>query len=791
MGNGNKSSSSVAKKKSAKGTSMGEPSGVKDILQTSLEDVKNVGRQGGDGESLPHTPPNEPVHLLVQAKESSERSPFVIHFRIDALALVLFIISLATRLYRLDQPQNVVFDEMHYGKYASMYLRKTFFFDANPPLGKLLIALAGQIVGFDGGTFGFEKIGAPYPEDVPYVIFRLVPAIFGALLTPTVFLILCHLKVTAYAGYLASFMIVFDTAFLTQSRFVLLESMMIFFSLMAVLSTLKIRHYYEQPFGWGWWSWLVIAGINIGLAFCIKYLAFYSCALCVAILARDFWTRRLGKKSVSNMGILVEMAVEVALLVIIPLSIYLAVFYVHLSILTKAGNHDSLMTSAFQASLEGGLSSIVRGQPSAVAHGSQITLRHTHGRTCWMHSHEHVYPIRYPDGRGSSHQQQISCYGYKDVNNWWIVKRPDREDLKVYEPVDVIKDGDVIQLVHGMTHRALNSHDVAAPMSPHNQEVTCYIDYNISMSSENLWRVDVINDDGNEDSVWQSIGSQVRLIHVSTGQALKYSGKVYPDWGFHQNEMVCDKQIVQLDTIWNVEEHRYTKDDENKNSIERELFGAELIPEAPTDLSFMEKFLELQIKMLITNQENVQNHNYASDPTEWPFMTRGIAYYISKASNAQVHLLGNLIIWYSCTAGVAAYSTLLVFYLLRRRRQCYDISEETWEQFVNTGEILLGGYLFHYVPFFFYDRTLFLHHYLPAYIYKIMLTAFIASHIQTVLTSKILRFLSASLFLLWMGAVIQYFHEFSSLSYGLYPLNAEEVKSLKWKDTWDLIIHKS
>ena len=59
--------------------------------------------------------------------------------------------------------------------------------------------------------------------------------------------------------------------------------------------------------------------------------------------------------------------------------------------------------------------------------------------------------------------------------------------------MDVIKDGDVIQLVHGMTHRALNSHDVAAPMSPHNQEVTCYIDYNISMSSENLWRVDVVN----------------------------------------------------------------------------------------------------------------------------------------------------------------------------------------------------------------------------------------------------------------------------------------------------------
>ena len=137
----------------------------------------------------------------------------------------------------------------------------------------------------------------------------------------------------------------------------------------------------------------------------------------------------------------------------------------------------------------------------------------------------------------------------------YLICDPDKEDLKVIEPLDMIKNGDVIQLVHGMTHRALNSHDVAAAMSPQNQEVTCYIDYNISMSAENLWRVDITNQDEN-DNVWHSIGSQVRLIHVNSEQALRYSGKVYADWGFHQNEVVCDKQIAQLDTIWNVEEHR-------------------------------------------------------------------------------------------------------------------------------------------------------------------------------------------------------------------------------------------
>ena len=68
-----------------------------------------------------------------------------------------------------------------------------------------------------------------------------------------------------------------------------------------------------------------------------------------------------------------------------------------------------------------------------------------------------------------------------------------------------------------------------------------------------------------------------------------------------------------------------------------------MIPEAPTYLTFWEKFLELQIKMLITNQENVQNHNYASDPSEWPFLTRGIAYFISKESNVCITLIVSIL----------------------------------------------------------------------------------------------------------------------------------------------------
>lgn len=110
----------------------------------------------------------------------------------------------------------------------------------------------------------------------------------------------------------------------------------------------------------------------------------------------------------------------------------------------------------------------------------------------------------------------------------------------------------------GITSRALNSHDVAAPQSPQCQEVSCYIDYNVSMPAQNLWKVEILNKENNGDT-WQTIQSLVRLIHVDTNTALKFSGKQLPDWGFNQHEIVTDRIINQDDTVWNVEEHRYTK----------------------------------------------------------------------------------------------------------------------------------------------------------------------------------------------------------------------------------------
>jgi len=62
--------------------------------------------------------------------------------------------------------------------------------DVHPPLAKLLLTLAGWLAGFDG-EFDFKDIGKDYLEPgVPYVAMRLLPALCGILLAPTMFLTL-------------------------------------------------------------------------------------------------------------------------------------------------------------------------------------------------------------------------------------------------------------------------------------------------------------------------------------------------------------------------------------------------------------------------------------------------------------------------------------------------------------------------------------------------------------------------------------------------------------------------
>uniref|UniRef100_A0A665W790 Protein O-mannosyl-transferase 1 n=1 Tax=Echeneis naucrates TaxID=173247 RepID=A0A665W790_ECHNA len=708
--------------------------------------------------------------------------PLVVTAQVDLVLVLVSLLAFWTRLSRLSYPNAVVFDEVYYGQFVSLYMKRVFFIDdSGPPLGHMILAFGAYLGGFDG-NFLWNRIGADYPSSVSVWSLRLLPALCGSLCVPLVYLLTLELNFSHLAALGAALLLLLENSLIVQSRFMLLESVLIFFVLLAFLSYLRFHN--APNSSWSRFSWLLLSGASCAAAVGVKYMGVFSYLLLLGVASLHTWNL-IGDHT---LNVCVQCVCRFMCLVVVPVLLYVFWFYIHLGLLSHSGPHDQLMSSAFQASLQGGLSRITQGQPLEVAYGSQVTLRSSASQPipCWLHSHRANYPVRYENGRGSSHQQQVTCYPFKDVNNWWIIKDPGKQKLVVGSPPQPVRHGDVIQLVHGMTSRFLNSHDVAAPMSPHAQEVSGYIDFNVSMAAQNLWRVHISNREAESD-VWKTILSEVRLVHVNTSAVLKLSGVSLPDWGFRQLEVVAEKLFKGHSSVlgWTVEEHRYGTSQEQKER-EAELHSPTHI-DIDRKMSFWAKFLELQWKMLTVKQEDSE-HKYSSSPLEWITMETNIAYWLHSSTNAQIHLIGNPVSWGVANLSLLAYQLLAAVYLVRRRRGIKDLPDAVWCRFSCLGCVCVGGWVVNFVPFLLMEKTLFLYHYLPALCYLYVLSPALLEHAHTHLLSSAIQrqalgvCVSAVLLTVFLS-----YRNFCPLTYGSPELSANQLQGLRWRETWDIL----
>ncbi|KAF4119890.1 dolichyl-phosphate-mannose-protein mannosyltransferase [Geosmithia morbida] len=705
------------------------------------------------------------------------------------IAFFMTIVAVAVRIYKIYQPSSVVFDEVHFGGFATKYIKGRFFMDVHPPLAKMLFALTGWLAGFDG-NFDFKEIGKDYIEpNVPYVAMRMFPAICGALVAPIIYLTLKTVGCRSMTALMGSGLIIFENGLLTQARLILLDSPLVFATAFTALAFNAFTNQHElgpeKAFSLSWWFWLISTGIGLGITVSIKWVGFLTIAWVGLLTLVQLWVLLGDSKNVSMRCWFKHFMARAFALIGIPVTIYLGMFAIHFMCLVNPGDGDGFMSSEFQASLN---SKKMRDVPADVVMGSRVSIRHVNTQGGYLHSH----PLMYPTG---SKQQQITLYPHKDENNIWILEnqtQPLGIDGEPIEGIDAwdhlpgpeyVKDGSTLRLYHINTHRRLHSHDHRPPVTEVDwqNEVSAYGYEGFPGDANDYFRVEIVGQRSKAGVARErvrTIETKFRLVHVMSGCVL-FSHKVkLPDWATGQQEVTCARGGSMPNSLWYVEynESPHLGEDSEKVNYEK--------------LGFWGKFWELQAVMQRTNAGLTETHTWDSRPHQWPLLRRGINFW--GRSHTQVYLMGNPVIWWSSFAAIATWVVFKAIAVLRWQRNYNDYSSVTFKRFdYEVGTSVLGWAL-HYFPFFLMERQLFLHHYFPALYFGIIalcqVVDFSTARIPGIGVREhpiINRVTTVSILALSIAAFIV----LSPLAYGS-PWTKAECNRVKLFPTWDFDCNK-
>ncbi|KAJ8519830.1 hypothetical protein ONZ45_g3254 [Pleurotus djamor] len=616
---------------------------------------------------------------------------------------VLTLAAFALRFYKINHPDQVVFDEVHFGKFTSYYLRREYYFDVHPPLAKMLFALAGWFVGFDG-NFLFENIGDSYTANhVPYVGLRALPAILGSLTVPVVYAIM---KESGYSTVVAAFsalLILFDNAHVTQSRLILLDATLIFFMSCTIYSYVRFKKLRYHEFTTDWWTWLIATGVFMACTWASKVNGILTVAAIGCAVLIDLWDILDHRKGHTMEHFAKHFFARAAGLIVVPLIVYLTTFYVHFTILNHSGSGDTFMSPAFQETLLGN-EMLLNSQE--IRYYDTVSIRHKDTKV-YLHSHPDRYPLKYEDGRISSQGQQVTGYGHNDTNNHWVIVPT--KALPETGRGRIVRHSDVIRLLHTNTQTYLLTHDVASPLMPTNQEFTTWSKDDNSRYNDTLFYMNLA--EGHDGQSLKSKSGHFRLVHGPTKVSMWTHGKPLPEWAFKQQEINGNKNPTEKSAIWYIDEVVASEGPGDFESTEEVV-----APKQPKSMFFLKKFAELQMLMMQHNAGLTASHPYASGPINWPFLISGISFWTESEPQKQIYLIGNLIGWWTCVIALSSYIGIIGADLLARRRDVYPLSDPVRNRLWNSCGFFLLIWFVHYAPFFLMNRQLFIHHYLPSHL---------------------------------------------------------------------------
>lgn len=686
-----------------------------------------------------------------------------------AMPLIFTALALFIRMYKIGANNRVIWDEAHFGKFGSYYLRHEFYHDVHPPLGKMLVGLSGYLAGYNG-SYDFTS-GEFYPEWVDFIKMRIFNAAFSALCVPLAYFTAKSIGFSLPTVWLFTSMVLFENSFTTLGKFILLDSMLLFFTVASFYCFVTYHSYRNKPFSRKWWKWLTLTGITLGCTISVKMVGLFIITVVGIYTVGELWTF-LADKKMSWGTYFFHWLARIVCLILVPSAVFMTCFKVHFDLLSHSGTGDANMPSLFQANLQG--TEVGEGPRDVALGSSRVAIKNQALGGSLLHSHIQTFPE-------GSNQQQVTCYGFKDGNNLWQLDRA--RGLPLYNEnetdIEYITDNTEYRLVHINTGRNLHTHPIPAPLSRHAWEVSGYGNSEIGDYKDN-WVIEIMDQRGPEDaSKIHPLTTSFRIKNPALNCYLAQTGLHLPEWGFRQSEVACVKDPFRRDkrTWWNVESH------ENA-----------LLPPRPESFkfpktNFFKDFIHLNLAMMATNNalipETDKLDHLTSAAWQWPTLNVGLRLCGWGDDNIRYFLLGTPLSTWASSAAVVLFAVLFVLLVLRWQRQYNDLSKPSdFNLFLIGGVFPMLAWGTHFVPFVIMSRVTYAHHYLPALYFALLVLSYIFdAGLKSWSVTRSNQVLRLTIYALFGISVIGCFFYYGPISFGMEGA-ISDFQYLDWLPHW-------